>query len=79
MSAGQLFICVCCGDEGDEALASLDRDLNGPVCPECQHALVLAEVGLRRLATRKKGEIEAKRLFTTCTQKFNNRIHEQNL
>lgn len=74
MSAGQLFVCVCCGDTGDESLAGFDKDLQGPVCAECQHNLVIAEVGLRRMALPAKFKKDPQRLFSTCTQNFNNRI-----
>lgn len=35
MTAGQLFVCVCCKEPAPEIEARYDKDYDGPVCQMC--------------------------------------------
>lgn len=48
MKAGELFVCVCCGNEKDESEASFDKALDGPVCVECETRLGFAAAVLEK-------------------------------
>lgn len=48
MSAGELFVCVCCEDEAPQEEASYDPQFSGPVCEECRRNSKWAMAWLKR-------------------------------
>jgi hypothetical protein len=48
--AGHLCKCVCCLEDFDEADATLDAQLGGPICPECRRNTLWATAYLKKFA-----------------------------